>query len=83
MKHSSLIFDSIDIVSYLSSSESAILLDNTPTKKSQPYLLNFMNKTILFLLVKKLKIMKCHIETCEDEGENIHPCGSHEPPKYF
>jgi len=42
-----------------------------------------MNKKILFLLVKKSKIMKCHIETCEDEGENIHPCGNHEPPKYF
>ena len=46
----------------------------------------FMNKTskvILFLLVKKLNIMKYHIETCEDEGENIHPCGSHEPPTHL
>jgi len=25
--------------------------------------------------------MKCHIETCEDEGNNIHPCGNHDPPK--
>jgi len=21
-----------------------------------------------------------HIETCEDESDNIYPCGNHEPP---